>query len=123
MLEAIKCVNPRVIVIEYNARFFPPVLYCMDYDENHVFRHNDSFGASLKFLEVNLSRKGYCLVGCNITGVNAFFVREDLVSDRFQSPFTAESHYEPSRFYLGNFASGWEQSYEALINSQKMRER
>jgi hypothetical protein len=43
---------------------------------------------------------GYALVGCNFTGVNAFFVREDLCGDRFAQPFTAENHYEPTRYGL-----------------------
>ncbi len=40
-------------------------------------------GASLKALERLGRTKGYCLVGCNYTGVTAFFVREDLAADRF----------------------------------------
>lgn len=122
VLDAISCVTPRVIVIEYNAKFAPPILYCMDYDESHVFKHNDNFGVSLKFLEVNLAKKGYCLVGCNVTGANAFFVREDLVLDKFQAPYTAENHYEPARYFLGGFSSGWVSSYEALVKSQGMRD-
>lgn len=43
---------------------------------------------------------GYSLVGCDIIGVNAFFVRNDLVNDNFVSPFTAENHYEPPRYSL-----------------------
>jgi hypothetical protein len=46
------------------------------------------------------NRKGYALVGCNITGANAFFVRRDLVQDRFCARFTAENHYEPPRYSL-----------------------
>jgi hypothetical protein len=44
------------------------------------------------------NEKGYKLVGCNYTGSNAFFVREDLVSDKFLDPFTSEEHYEPLRY-------------------------
>ena len=43
---------------------------------------------------------GYALVGCDIAGVNAFFVRRDLCGDRFCAPYTAENHYEPMRYYL-----------------------
>jgi hypothetical protein len=46
------------------------------------------------------SSKGYKLVGCNFLGANAFFVRQDLVKEKFQEPFTAENHYEPPRYYL-----------------------
>ena len=46
------------------------------------------------------AEKGYRLVGCSLAGVNAFFVREDLVADKFCAPFTAENHYEPPRYDL-----------------------
>jgi len=121
VLNAIECISPRVIVAEYNSKFTPPSVYCMDYDENHIWQGDDCGGASLKFLESKLSAKGYCLVGCNITGVNAFFVREDLVKDNFLEPFTAENHYEPGRYYLGGYSSGHLASYSTLAKSLTMR--
>ncbi|MEL7314192.1 MAG: hypothetical protein AAFN08_04475 [Cyanobacteria bacterium J06559_3] len=121
ILNAITCVAPRVIVVEYNAKFAPPTLFCMDYDESHTWKKDDCFGASLKFLEVNLGQKGYCLVGCNVSGVNAFFVRQDLIADQFLAPFTAETHYEPARYYLSGYASGHPASYETLAKSLSMR--
>ena len=93
----------------------------MDYNPSHVFAHNDCFGASLKFLETHLAEKGYCLVGCNLTGINAFFVRDDLVSDKFKEPFTAECHYEPPRYYLGGLSAGWVTSYDTLLKSRNSR--
>lgn len=119
VLNAITCIKPRVIVIEYNAKFVPPISFCMDYDESHAWKGDDCFGASLKFLENNI--EGYCLVGCNITGVNAFFVRKELVEDHFLEPFTSENHYEPARYYLGAFSSGHPASYKTLNNSLSMR--
>ena len=62
--------------------------------------YTQEFGASLKAFEVLGSRLGYSLVGCDITGINAFFVRNDLVKDLFAGPFTAENHYEPPRYGL-----------------------
>lgn len=115
VLNAITCVKPRVIVIEYNAKFLPPILFCMDYDENHVWKKDDCFGASLKFLEKNIA--GYNLVGCNITGSNAFFVRDDLVADKFFGPFTAENHYEPARYFLSEYSSGYKAAYRTLEKS------
>lgn len=119
ILNAITCIKPRVIVIEYNAKFTPPISFCMDYDELHTWKGDDCFGVSLKFLENNLH--GYCLVGCNLIGVNAFFVREDLVADSFLEPFTAENHYEPARYYLSSFTSGHPSSYKTLNKSLTMR--
>ncbi|MGF1516019.1 MAG: hypothetical protein ACFB5Z_20300 [Elainellaceae cyanobacterium] len=123
VLNAIDCVSPRVIVVEYNAKFTPPLLYCMDYDETHTWEKDDCFGASLKFFEVNLHRKGYRLVGCNLSGVNAFFVRSDLVGERFLAPFTAERHYEPPRYYLSGYFAGHPAAYKTLATSLTMRDR
>lgn len=123
VLNAIDCVSPRVVVVEYNAKFTPPIQYCMDYDATHTWEKDDCFGASLKFFEVNLSQKGYCLVGCNISGVNAFFVRQDLVGDKFLAPFTAEQHYEPARYYLSGYFAGHPASYATLAKSLTMRLR
>ena len=117
ILDAITCVQPRVIVIEYNAKFTPPILYCMAYDETHTWEKDDCHGVSLKFLEVYLDKKGYYLVGCNISGVNAFFVRKDLVGDDFLAPFTAEHHYEPPRYYLSGYFAGHPASYKTLARS------
>lgn len=123
VLQAISCINPRVIVLEYNAKFAPPILYCMDYAEAHTWGRDDYFGASLKFLEVNLDRMGYCLVGCNLCGVNSFFVRKELVADKFLEPFTAENHFEPARYYLSGsgYASGHPPAYQTLAKSLTMR--
>jgi hypothetical protein len=60
-----------------------------------------------------LAERGYSLVGCNLLGCNAFFVRSELATDPpFCSPFTAENHYEPPRYFLlpaydSGFATGF----------------
>ncbi len=121
VFNAITCINPRVVVMEYNAKFPPPISFCMDYHPSHVFGDDDCFGASLTFLETHLAAKGYRLVGCNLTGLNAFFVREDLVSDKFKEPFTAECHYEPARYHLSGLSAGWTSSYNSLLKSRNSR--
>lgn len=113
ILEAIRCIRPRVVVAEYNAKFPPDVRWVMEYNEAHRWDSTDYFGSSLKALEELLSGRGYALVGCNLLGSNAFFVRADLASDPpFCSPFTAENHYEPARYFLlpafdSGFATGF----------------
>ena len=79
VFKSINCITPRVVIIEYNSKFPPPIKYCKKYDPNHRWRKDDNYGSSLKYLEIEFSKRGYCLVACNITGANAFFVREDLV--------------------------------------------
>ncbi len=98
--KAIQNYRPRVVVLEYNAIFRPPVEFVVKYEPNKVFPITSHFGASLKSFELLGREKGYCLVGSNFTGVNTFLVREDLVKDKFLEPFTAEVHYEPPRYYL-----------------------
>jgi hypothetical protein len=66
---------PKVIIAEYNAKFPPPVEFTINYDSNHNF-NSDYMGASLQSLS-NLLVNNYTLVACNITGSNAFFVRND----------------------------------------------
>ena len=96
--EAMTVVQPRALVIEYNAVFRPPLAIVADYDENFRWDGTSYYGASLKALEMLGSRLGYDVVACSLSGINAFFVRHDLVKDRFCAPFTAENHFEPPRF-------------------------
>jgi hypothetical protein len=101
VLDAIRSIAPRVIVAEYNPKFPADVFWVMQYNESHHWDSTDYFGASLKAYETLLSPRGYSLVGCNLLGTNAFFVRSDLAATAsFCSPFTAENHYEPARYYL-----------------------
>ena len=101
VLDAIRSISPRVIVAEYNSKFPADIPWIIEYNEGHRWDSTDYFGASLKSLETLLAARGYALVGCNILGTNAFFLRTDLANEtRFCAPFTAENHYEPSRYFL-----------------------
>jgi hypothetical protein len=100
VLDAITVVQPRAIVVEYNAKFPPDLPVVQAYNPDHRWRFTDYYGASLAALERVARKKGYSLVGCNFSGANAFFVRDDLLSDHFHEPFTAENHYHPARYYL-----------------------
>lgn len=101
--KAISSLRPRVVVIEYNAFFQPNVKWVMVNASRHGWSGTTYFGASLASLVELGAEKGYWLVGCTLSGSNAFFVREDLVADRFQEPFTAERHWEPARHALTVF--------------------
>jgi len=96
--EALAAFRPRVVVVEYNAAVPADVEWKVNYDAARVWDRTRNFGASLKAYE-NLGRRlGCSLVGCTFNGANAFFVRDDLVHDRFAAPFTSENHWEPPRF-------------------------
>ncbi|MGB9365764.1 MAG: hypothetical protein WCE79_07105 [Xanthobacteraceae bacterium] len=104
--KAVNAVNPRAVVIEYNAGLHPPLSLTVPYQPNRAGDGTNFFGASLEAL-VRLGReKGYRIVGCNISGSNAFFVREDLCADHFVDPATAEEHYEPPRHFFSFLLAG-----------------
>ena len=97
---ALKDFRPRVIVVEYNGGFPPEVSWIHPYQPGKTWDFTQAFGASLKAFEALGTDRGYRLVGCDVVGINAFFVREDLAGDHFAAPFTAENHYEPPRYGL-----------------------
>jgi hypothetical protein len=102
--------RPRVVVIEYNGSVPADIDWKVAYDPDRRWDGKQNFGASLKALEILGQRLGYCLVGCEFSGVNAFFVRDDLVQDNFAAPFTSENHYEPKRHWISD-----RQGYSATI--------
>lgn len=98
--SAIQNYRPRVVICEYNGRFGPQIKWVMKYNPQHSWSGTSYYGASLKSLELLGAQKGYRLVGCSLSGVNAFFVREDLVANLFSSSYTSETHFEPQRHFL-----------------------
>jgi len=98
--EAIEACLPRVCVIEYNSIFPHDMKWSVPYDSRATWQGDSYFGASLASICEVAERKGYSLVGCDLTGTNAYFVRTDLCGDHFLHPGSVHTHYEPSRTYL-----------------------
>jgi hypothetical protein len=98
--EKITDYRPRVVCIEYNPLYPPPISWVIPYDPKAMWDSSTRTGASLEAMAALGDKKGYSLVGCCLSGVNAFFVRKDLLGDNFSPPYTAEHHYEPGRFRL-----------------------
>jgi hypothetical protein len=74
-------VLPKLFILEYNAKFPPPIKWTIKYDANHSWDGTDYFGASLALFSELLSVFSYTLVCCNAaTGSNAFFVRNEYLS-------------------------------------------
>jgi hypothetical protein len=95
--EAIDVVNPRIVLIEYNASFGPERSLTVKYDPGFERwqKHPTGWGhgASLAALAKLSKRKGYILVGCDSNGVNAFFIRADLAENKFIELSPAEAYY------------------------------
>lgn len=98
--QALGKLKPRVVVVEYNASIPPEQDWRVEYVPDRTWNGTNYYGASLKAFETLGKELGYCLVGCETAGANAFFVRQDLVGDHFADPFTSENHYEPPRYFL-----------------------
>ena len=100
VFEAITEFNPRIVILEYNAVFGSErkitVPYADDFRRTKSHYSNLYFGASLAALTHLANRKGYTLVGTTSAGVNAFFVRNDLMNDSLES-HTAGSAFTLSR--------------------------
>lgn len=81
--KAITSIEPRLVVIEYNSSLGKNCSVTVKYDSrfNRFKKHSSGFyhGATLKALTKLARNKGYGLVGCESHGINAFFIRNDLV--------------------------------------------
>jgi hypothetical protein len=95
-------VKPKVICIEYNAKF--PAMLRKVPVFNPSFQWagevSDYMGSSLAAIAESAQALGYSLVATNLTGCNAFFVRNDLLGDHFHDDLTPEALYNPPRYYL-----------------------
>ena len=102
-------IEPRVLVIEYNSRFSN---WSQRYNPKHKWDGSCYQGSSLEFIANNLCGS-YSLVGCNITGVNAFFVLDDYTG-KFAGPGDVETHWRPLRAGLCGIDTGHPRSYKPI---------
>lgn len=82
--EAITAIRPRIVVIEYNSLFgLEPlsVPYRDDFSRTSAHYSNLYYGCSLGALYHLAQKKGYILLGSNVWGHNAFFVRADIAGE------------------------------------------
>ena len=120
--QAIDCINPAIVVSEYNFRFGATKAVTVPYDAGFVrtkaHYSNIYYGASLKALCLLATKKGYTFVGCNSAGNNAFFVRKDLKPDSLKELTPEEGYvaaqFRESRDELGNLL------YLSLEEEQKI---
>ena len=110
--ETLECVSPRVVCIEYNAGLGPDLSLTVPYadDFERYAKHPSGFfhGASLAALESLGKRKGYYLIGCDLTGTNAFFLRDDIEIDDVPA-LTSREAFRPHANWLGRGISEAEQ--------------
>jgi hypothetical protein len=99
--EAIADYVPRVLVIEYNSALDPRRRLVQPADLKDGWDGTEYFGASLGAMRALGERKGYRLVHTELSGVNAFFVREDLAEGRFPPVDDVPLRGAPNYFQYG----------------------
>lgn len=116
-------VRARVFAIEYNGHIPPGVDWKVDYEPESVWDQSSHWwGASLTAYTNLAERHGYQLVGCDINGVNAFFVRADLCGELFPMPATSENLFEPARDYLFAWRNMLPASHHSTVQKLRIRE-
>ncbi|WP_217349196.1 FkbM family methyltransferase [Algoriphagus sp. A40] len=90
--------NPSILIMEYNSVFGMErsisVPYRPDFIRTKAHSSNLFFGASISALHHLADQKGYALVGGNLAGNNAFFVRKDLLNSRIRECSLANAFRE-----------------------------
>lgn len=97
-------ITPKVICVEYQGKFPPPVSVTIDYAPDHVWPGTDYMGSSLQAFVDLFAEYDYRLLTCNIPGINAFFVRGDLAGEFADIP--VKDLYQPYRAWLSPFIPG-----------------
>ena len=103
--KAIDCVEPDIVICEYNPRFGKDRAVTIPYDASWTrFKVHPSgiyFGASIKALTQLANEKGYALVAGNKHAANLFFVKRELLNDVVKEKSIDEvyhkNQYEDSR--------------------------
>lgn len=116
----IRHLNPKLICVEYNAKFPPPTRAAMAYNEAHEWGGDDFFGASLQSWVDGMASHGYSLVACNLSGVNAFFVRDDFMPGF--THYSIEDLYQSPRYWLANAPKGHAASLKWIAQAIKERQ-
>lgn len=98
--KSIKKFKPRVIVLEYNASYGPHISVVPEYNEKYVWKRTHFYGSSIAAFDKLAKSKGYTLVVCTFLGNNAYFVRNDLVGDKFDKNLTVVDLYEDHKAFL-----------------------
>ncbi|MEO7997536.1 MAG: hypothetical protein ABI852_08830 [Gemmatimonadaceae bacterium] len=98
LLEALNAFSPRVLIVEYNSLFGSERSISVPYQSTFVRRQQHYsdlyFGASLGAFAHLAGTKGYSLIGTERAGVNAFFVRNDLLTDSVRAVSVAEAFHQ-----------------------------
>lgn len=86
----------KVVIVEYNGKFPPPIRFVYPVDE--PWDGTDFSGCSLQSWVDLLSRFNYSLICCNVTGVNAFFVKNEYLEAFGDVPKKVDDIFMPANY-------------------------
>lgn len=115
LLAILQSEQPRVICVEYNAKFPPPMEVAVG--GASTWSGDDYHGASLTSIAYALGACGYMPVCCNTSGANVFFVCE--ADSAHFSKYPLSAIFRPSCYELGSIKSGHAPSLKFLANELK----
>ena len=96
--------RPKLFIVEYNAKFPPPVKWKIEYEKDHKWKGDDYFGASLSTYNDFFEKNGYKLICCNAhTGANAYFIKKEFINLFQDVPDEIDDLYMKPRYLLNNY--------------------
>lgn len=99
--QAIRCVVPAIVIVEYNALFGNDraisVPYRPDFDRRRAHYSGLYAGASLLAMKHLGTKLGYSFVGTNRAANNAYFVKNELMNDDLRQ-LASTATVEEARF-------------------------
>ena len=102
VLNEINCINPSIIICEYNSIFGNKQPLTVPYDQEFIRgnKHHSNlyFGANLKAFDNLLDERGYVYIGNNMQNSNAFFVKKELAEKYLPNLLNNILPFESSRF-------------------------
>ncbi len=94
-------VQPKIFILEYNAKFPPPIKFKINYNPKHQWAEDDYFGCSLSSYNDLLSSFDYKLLCCNShTGANSFFIKKKFAKLFKDVPTDIKKIYSEPRYIL-----------------------
>ena len=98
--DAVKCITPGIVIMEYNAVFGNDRAVTIPYSPNFrrfAAHYSGQYaGASLAALAHLAAIKGYALIGANSAGNNAYFLRRNLLGDDLAEVPVVQAFVQPN---------------------------
>ena len=107
-------VRPIIFICEYNGFVPPDVEWKQSYNSKHVWDGSTYYGAALISYTKLFQEHDYSLVCCNLSGANAFFIKNDHI-DKFKDIYDATDEFFV--YPLASISTNQSLNYKKMIQS------